>query len=180
VSLPGSHPRTRAVWFLLGVPLVVFLSSSASAQTEESSPSPSEPEQVSEGEAPTGIQADSNSAPNQETLTEEVKVPSEVNADFSPGPTEAMLMESEPLSPAEADGTSPVSVSGWIEGYYAWNFNRPSNGITDLRGFDNRHNSVNLSNAVLDVAFERQGVHADLTLQWGTTPATYYLGEPAA
>ena len=44
----------------------------------------------------------------------------------------------------------PYTIGGWAEVYYAFNFNEPSNGITDLRGFDNRHNSFNLSNVVLD------------------------------
>ncbi len=96
------------------------------------------------------------------------------------GKPEAVDAGAAPSSTAAPGWLSHVSVGGWVEAFYAYSFNEPSNGIIDLRGFDNRHNSVNLSNAVLDVAVEWEGVHADLTLQWGTTPATYYLGEPEA
>lgn len=74
-------------------------------------------------------------------------------------------------------GLGPVTFGGWVEGYYAYNFNQPSNGITDLRGFDNRHNSFDLSNVAFDAQWDWEGVNGRITLQWGSTPATYYLAE---
>jgi hypothetical protein len=78
---------------------------------------------------------------------------------------------------ADGDAAEPYTFGGWAEAYYAWNFNEPSNGITDLRGFDNRHNSFNLSNVVLDAQWDYEGVNGRISLQWGSTPATYYLAE---
>ncbi|MBZ0115750.1 MAG: porin [Sandaracinaceae bacterium] len=69
------------------------------------------------------------------------------------------------------------TLGGWAEAYYAYNFNQPSHGITALRGFDNRHNSFNLSNVVLDAQWDVEGVHGRISLQWGSTPWTYYLAE---
>lgn len=63
---------------------------------------------------------------------------------------------------------------------YQWNFNRPSNGITHLRGFDNRHNTFTLSNVAVDAAWDYEGLVGRLTLQVGHTPSTYYLTEPSA
>ena len=31
-------------------------------------------------------------------------------------------------------------LSGYVESFYQWNFNEPSNFITNFRGFDSRHN----------------------------------------
>jgi hypothetical protein len=81
----------------------------------------------------------------------------------------------------EADEEAPpYTLGGWVEAYYQWNFNDPSNGITDLRGFDNRHNSFNLSNVALDAQWDVEGVNGRVTLQWGSTPTTYYLAETNA
>ena len=43
-------------------------------------------------------------------------------------------------------------LGGYAETFYQWNFNDPSSGITNFRGFDNRHNSFGLTNVVLDAA----------------------------
>lgn len=84
----------------------------------------------------------------------------------------------EPSNRAEAP--APFTIGGWVEAYYAYNFNDPSNGITDLRGFDNRHNTFNLSNIVLDAQWDWEDVNGQISLQWGSTPATYYLAETDA
>lgn len=80
----------------------------------------------------------------------------------------------------EEEAPAPFTIGGWAEAYYAWSFAEPSNGIIDLRGFDNRHNSFNLSNVVLDAHWDYEGVNGRITLQWGSTPATYYLAETNA
>ncbi|MBX3273645.1 MAG: porin [Sandaracinaceae bacterium] len=80
------------------------------------------------------------------------------------------------------DGGEPparFTLGGWVEAYWGWNFNEPRNRVTDLRGFDNQHDSFNLSNLALDARWDVEGVNGHVTLQWGSTPATYYLGETA-
>lgn len=98
--------------------------------------------------------------------------------------TAARAAAQETSSPDPADGAAreaePFTIGGWVEAYYGFNFNEPSNGVTDLRGFDNRHNTFNLSNVVLDAQWDWEGVNGRITLQWGSTPATYYLAETAA
>lgn len=110
----------------------------------------------------------------------------ELEARLAVPPAAAAEAEEEGEDDAEAReeeredaGALPFTIGGWVEAYYAWNFNDPSNGITDLRGFDNRHDSVNLSNVALDAQWDVEGVHGRITLQWGSTPATYYLSETA-
>src|SRR5262249_47697500 len=93
--------------------------------------------------------------------------------------TPAASPDREPAQPVQSAQPS-IQFGGWVEAYYAFNFNQPSNGITDLRGFDNRHNSFNLSNVAVDTQWDWEGVNGRVTLQWGSTPATVYLAETAA
>lgn len=81
----------------------------------------------------------------------------------------------------EASAKAPVKLTpiAYVEAYYAYNFNRPSNGVTSYRAFDNRHDSFTLSNAAAGGSFESGPVGGRLVLQVGATPATYYASEPA-
>ena len=71
-----------------------------------------------------------------------------------------------------------VTLAGYVEALYQWNFHNPSNGITNFRGFDTRHNTFTLSNVVLDATGVLGPVSVRLALQVGATPETYYLAEP--
>lgn len=68
---------------------------------------------------------------------------------------------------------------GSVELFYQWNFNNPSNGLTQFRAFDTRHNAFTIQNVVLGTRWESRHAFARVTLQAGHTPFTYYLGEPA-
>lgn len=82
--------------------------------------------------------------------------------------------------PATVTAPNQFTLVGYAEALYQWNFNNPSNGITNFRGFDSRHNTFTLSNIALGVAWDHQRLVGRLTLQVGHTPSTYYLGEPDA
>jgi hypothetical protein len=87
----------------------------------------------------------------------------------------------EPQSPVVLDSKlGKLTLGGYAEGFYQWNFNRPPSGITNFRGFDNRHNAFTIANAVVDAQYEKSGVMARLALQVGHTPNTYYLAEPTS
>lgn len=85
---------------------------------------------------------------------------------------------SEQSASIVGEGASPVRLEGYVEAFYQWNTNRPGNGITHYRGFDNRHNSFTLSNVALGARFDHGGAFGRLMLQVGHTPSTYYLAEP--
>lgn len=72
-----------------------------------------------------------------------------------------------------------LTLAGYVEAFYQWNFNVPDNGITNYRGFDNRHNGFTLANVVLDATGTYRSVTARLALQVGHTPESYYLAEPS-
>jgi hypothetical protein len=73
----------------------------------------------------------------------------------------------------------PVSPIAYVEAYYQLNLRNPSNGVTDYRGFDNRHNSFTLSNVALGASLDHRDVLATVVLQAGSTPDTYYSMEPS-
>lgn len=82
---------------------------------------------------------------------------------------------------AEATEAAPetFTLGAYVEALYSWNFNEPSNGITHLRGFDNRHNTFTLANVAFDARWDWEDIVGRVTLQVGSTPATYYLAEPS-
>jgi len=86
------------------------------------------------------------------------------------------VAQSAAYSPPAA---STITPTGYVETYYQWNFDEPSNGITNYRGFDNRHDSVTLENVALGASWRIDRVDSKLLLQVGSTPATYYSGEPS-
>jgi len=91
-----------------------------------------------------------------------------------------VLIEPAAAAPGEDEKSSPrVTFGGYAEALYQWNFNRPANGVTNYRGFDNRHNTFTLSNVALDATWDVRDIVGKLTLQIGHTPSTYYSSEPA-
>lgn len=73
---------------------------------------------------------------------------------------------------------SKVTVGGYIEGYFAYNFNNPTNALTNFRGFDNRHQQLTLQNVVLDTVGALGPVTTHLALQFGHSAEAYYAAEP--
>jgi hypothetical protein len=88
-----------------------------------------------------------------------------------------------PAPPPKPPPPPPFSATpfGYVEASYSYNFNRPSNGITNFRGFDNRHNTFTLDNVAIGANWQAgDSVSGRLTLQVGNTPSTYYgLNEPS-
>ncbi|MEN9799619.1 MAG: hypothetical protein RL653_3316 [Pseudomonadota bacterium] len=76
-------------------------------------------------------------------------------------------------------GEDGVTFSGYVEGYVQWNVREPADGLTRLRGFDNRHASLTLSNAALGASWKGGRGSGKLLLQVGATPSSYYLSEPS-
>ena len=86
--------------------------------------------------------------------------------------------------PAPAPAAAPadagkVTFGGYVEVFDSYNFNTPSNRITNFRGFDNRESTFTLSNLDANATWEKGAVSGKISLQVGHTPNTYYLSEPA-
>ncbi len=93
------------------------------------------------------------------------------------------LAEEDPPPPVNESSEAPtawtVTPTAYVEFYYAYNTNAPRNGVTNYRGFDNRHNTFTLSNVVAGAEVERGPMLGKLLFQVGSTPSTVYLAEPA-
>jgi hypothetical protein len=83
----------------------------------------------------------------------------------------------ETPAPEAEPALGKLTVGGYVEAYYAYNLNRPSNGVTNFRGFDRHHNSFSIANAAVDAAWEKSNVSGRVTLQIGETPTIYYGAE---
>lgn len=70
-----------------------------------------------------------------------------------------------------------VTLSGYAEAHYGFDFNRPKGGLSLLRAFDQRSNTFTMDNAVLDVAWQKGAVQGRVGLQAGSTPSSYYRAE---
>ncbi len=96
-------------------------------------------------------------------------------------PAPAPAPAPSPAAPTDAEihvGPAKLSPVAYVEAEYSYNFNRPSNGITNYRGFDNRHNTFTLSNVALGTQWDVGDLTGRLVLQAGHTPDTYYSAEP--
>lgn len=177
---PGVTVRgtTSTFWLLLGVALVAAPAHAQTSASETVAPTQAPPPttRAREGE-------EDDEGNGDEALPDAAAASTESTGDDASADAAAATDDAEAEATDDGDDTvrvGPFTFGGWVEAYYGWNFNQPSNGITDLRGFDNRHNSVNLSNIVLDAQWDWEGVNGRITLQWGSTPATYYLAETNA
>ena len=97
-----------------------------------------------------------------------------------PGPAPAPAQPAPALPTAVETPVGKFSIGGYVEAEYSYSFEKPSNGIIDERGFDNRHNTFTVSNAVVDVGGKFGSLSARIALQVGRTPDTYYLSEPTS
>jgi len=74
-----------------------------------------------------------------------------------------------------------TELSGFVDIYYGYNFNRPRTGLAQLRNFDVQHNSFSINLAEISLnkvptADSRGGFRLDL--DYGPTAATVHASEP--
>jgi hypothetical protein len=72
-------------------------------------------------------------------------------------------------------GDGEVTLSGYVEAYYSWNFKEPENRITANRWLDERHNTFTLQTVALDIAASKGPVSAKVTLMFGPTADRWYF-----
>ncbi len=95
--------------------------------------------------------------------------------------TSSTIASADPDPPAAP--TSPpapaLELGATVEVYDQYNLRAPSNGVTNLRAFDARHDSFTLQNAVVDATWQKGALSGRLALQYGEAGDLYYAGEPA-
>ena len=156
-----------------GVVFLLLLLSAAGAPAQTSAPS----------SAPSRADRDTGSTEERlrrleselRELRSRLSAPASAPAPNATGPT-----SSAQQATTRPTGAAQLSISGYVELFYQWSFNDPSNGITSYRAFDNRHNALTVSNAVLDATGAVGPISTRVALQFGQTPETYYLAEPSS
>jgi hypothetical protein len=101
-------------------------------------------------------------------------------AEPTPPATEPAEVETDDDAAEVDDEEGPhvrAIFGGYVEANYTYSFAQPSNGVIALRGFDNQHNTFTLANVALFARLEYDRVYANIGVQWGNTPTTYYLAE---
>jgi len=81
--------------------------------------------------------------------------------------------------------TNAISVWGYIDAYYAYNFNQPSsriigtmvNGNTHIYSY-NRHNEFTINNGIIGVKYSKEKVRAAIAIQSGSYVLSNYANEP--
>ena len=85
----------------------------------------------------------------------------------------------KPLAIEGGAGDWKLTVGGWADAYFGYNFNDPASRTNTVRAFDNRQDSFALQVAALDIGFEGRSAAgtaiARLTLQAGDEPEAYYM-----
>lgn len=95
------------------------------------------------------------------------------------GGATARGQQAGPDAVAQPADETRLTLAGYLEAFYSWNFNRPESNVTAFRGFDNRSDTFTISNAVADASWASKSVTGHVVLQVGHTPETYYLAEPS-
>lgn len=79
----------------------------------------------------------------------------------------------------EVQNVNPFSFSGYIEGYYSYDFNHPENNQRpDFMYSHNRHNEFNVNLAYVRGSYHTERVRANLALAVGTYMNANYAAEP--
>ncbi len=83
-----------------------------------------------------------------------------------------------PMPAPTSTPTRSLTVTGYVEAFYSFNFNLPNNNLTAFRDFDSQSNSFSISNAVLDLSWLVGPVSGRIAAQIGTTGPSEYANEP--
>ncbi|MFC3417532.1 outer membrane beta-barrel protein [Algoriphagus hitonicola] len=86
-------------------------------------------------------------------------------------------MDSLKSHPPHHDELS-ISLGGYLETFYSYNFNKPSNNINALRGFDFIANSLTVGNFVIGTDARYKNFSTRLAINIGMTPSQFYKQEP--
>ncbi len=147
---------------------VLLLSSSALAQTAPATNPPATEPTADRAPATTAAPATpAAEAPAGDAATTAATQPVNAPAAESTASTEA---------PA---ASASVELHGTLETYYGYNFNEPSNGVTNGRYYDVRHNMLGLQNALLETRWSaaRGAVTGTVQLQLGAFHELFWPGE---
>lgn len=79
---------------------------------------------------------------------------------------------------AHAEESLPVKFGGFLDAYYAYDFNQPKNHEREFTTQPVRHNEFNVNLAYLDAVLKNEKTRGRLALQWGQSVTKNTTGEP--
>lgn len=95
------------------------------------------------------------------------------------------LLAAALLGPATAQGQTPatdtttkVTFGGFVDGYYAFDFNRPANFDRAYTTQPARHNEFNVNLAYVEAKLDAPRMRGRFAIQTGTSVQSNYAGEP--
>jgi hypothetical protein len=80
---------------------------------------------------------------------------------------------------AQTDSTSSITVSGYVDCYYAYNFTEPASKNIPFAYNHNRHNEFNINNVVVGLKYSNRRLRSNLLLHAGTYVRANYAAEPS-
>ncbi|CAH0995930.1 hypothetical protein EMA8858_02058 [Emticicia aquatica] len=84
------------------------------------------------------------------------------------------------IHPQTDTSKTALNLSGYIETYYAYDFNNPANHTRPTFVYShNRHNEINLNLGFIKAAYEKNSVRANLALMTGTYANANLAAEPS-
>jgi len=75
-------------------------------------------------------------------------------------------------------GAANVEWDGFVDGYYAYDFNEPANSDRNYTTSPARHNEFNINLAHIGATYQDEGVRGRLALQVGTSVEANYFSDP--
>lgn len=87
-------------------------------------------------------------------------------------------LSSAGIKPHEVRDELILTFGGYLETFYSHNFNKPSNNLNALRGFDFINNSLTVGNFVLATDAKYNNFSMRLAINIGMTPSQFYKQEP--
>jgi len=94
--------------------------------------------------------------------------------------TLSVLAAAQGESPATAtpDTATRITLGAFVDGYYAFDFNRPTTFDRAFTTQPARHNEFNVNLAFVEAKLDAQRVRGRLAIQMGTSVQANYAGEP--
>ena len=90
----------------------------------------------------------------------------------------ALLGAQSATAPIPADTAPKVTFGAFVDGYYAYDFNRPANFDRAFTTQPARHNEFNVNLAYVEAKLDGPRMRARLALQTGTSVQSNYAAEP--
>jgi len=91
------------------------------------------------------------------------------------------LLNTRPAAGQSADSThkGKLTISGYLDAYYGFNFSQPDDGNNPYFVSMNRHNEATINLAMIDIGYQAERVRARLAPGFGTYINANYVAEPA-